>query len=254
MSDKDLQPTGETTEDHASDGDNSGNQNVSQESATVPREALLDERGKRQELEQQLQMTEQQLHIIRANQFQQQPTPQQPVQQEESDPFASLSDDDIVDGKTVKQVVRKAVTSAVTSATNNLKTYLTRSSAEALSLKQIQDEDSNYRQVINEHLPLILAEKPYLQDAIRNSSNRLQYMWDLTKERINKLERQAAAKRQQDTVNEAQKVKQNADKPKSISQAGGGGSGELSEVEKIKKMSPKEFAEYRRKLRNRGGG
>jgi hypothetical protein len=92
-------------------------------------------------------------------------------------------------------------------------------------------------QEIEAYLPEVLKQKPWLADAIEKAPNRYEAAADIIG--AYKPKEKSSAKR----------IVENASKPGNPSAMGK--TAQLSNVEKLKAMSPKEFREYRKQLLNR---
>jgi len=175
----------------------------------VPLSALEAERRKRQEVEAQARLYEQYL----AQQ-------QQPQTQEEDG-------DDLVTKKEYRQTVEQD---------------LNKAKREILEEAFVQGNPSAYQQV-NDYLPELIKQKPWVKDVVENAPNRGQRAWELIND-VYMPQQQAKQQKSQ----EAQRSVENTQKPGSPMIAGKSHVGSKVEYLRSIRGTP-DWDEYRSKLR-----
>lgn len=176
-----------------------------QEERTVPLTALEAERKKRQEAETQARLYE--LYL--------QQQQQQPQQQEEDG-------DDILTKNEYRQNISLAKREILEEAFH---------SSNPQAVKQIE-----------EYLPELIKQKPWIRDAVENAPNRWQRAWEMVSDFYPKPDSTSQKS------NDAQRIVENAQKPGSPTVAGK--SAAASKVEYMRSIrGTQEWDEYRSKLR-----
>ena len=196
----------ETVETHEST-ENTAETNVEAEKQ-VPLTALEAERRKRQEAEQQAQWLYQQMNAAQA-------------QYQTSLP--SKDDDEDEYTKEIKDSLRREVQ-------QEFKSY---------AEQQFLSQNPDATQALQEHLPRILQQKPWLADVIQSAPNRYARAMEIIND---------YAPRSAPILDSKRRIDENAQKPGSAQ--GVGKTSQLSKLEMLSKMSPKEFSEYRKRIRS----
>lgn len=174
----------------------------------VPLSALEAERRKRQEAEQQAQWLYQQMNAAQA-----QYKTQQPSQDDDEDEYT----------KEIKDSLRREV----------------RQEFKSYAEQQYLSQHPEATQALQEHLPRILEQKPWLTEVIKNAPNRYARAMEIIND---------YAPRSAPTPESRRRIEENAQKPGSPQ--GVGKTSQLSKLEMISKMSPEEFRDYRKRVRS----
>lgn len=172
----------------------------------VPLSALEAERRKRQEAEQQAQWLYQQMQAAQA-------TYKTPEPQEEEDEYTRE-----LDQRFTSKVEKKLQSFA--------EQQFVESRPEAVNL-------------IQEHLPQILKQKPWLAQTIQSAPNRYARALEIVND---------YAPRNTPPPDSRRRIEENAQKPGSPQ--GVGKTSQISKLEMLSKMSPQEFSEYRKRVRS----
>lgn len=189
----------------------------------VPLSALQAERENRQRMQEELELMRNHIELLRTT---------QPKAQEPKDEFSSLSDDDVL---TVGEAKR-----FISNLDNQYKMTI-----EELRMAQ---KHPDYEQVVRQHLPTVLKNKPYLANTLAKDPNRYQIAYDLAKEAA--MQKQASQQREIQRTEESQRIIENAQKTGSLSSLGR--DAPTQEPSNFKNMSDEDFLTFHR--RNLGLG
>jgi len=196
----------ETSHDEGQVADHNEAQNSPEMNFKAFREEIDQIKNERNELRQQLE-------LLRQNQYQQQ------SQQEESYLPDGVDEDDYVSAKQLKNILEQRE----------------QQYNERLMEMQFAQNHPDYNEVLEKYTRPLLQEKPHLLDGLRAASNKALYAYDLGKMAM---ERQNMATNSHQT-NNAARIVQNANKPATLS--GAGGSAPLRAAKDYSKMTREEF-------------
>ena len=226
---------------------------------TVPLDVVTSVRGELQQAKEQNRQLQARLQTIEMAQqfggFQQnpvqQPIQQQPVQQaappqgaQTPDPFQGLEDDEIVNVKDLRKIVGSLVQRGAPDAGKELEPI-----KQTLAQVMVQLQDPNYEQTIRTYLPDMINGNPYITQMIMRSPNRIMAALAVAKmsPRYASERGQQGQHGQQPIVQQQppdplvtlQQIIENASRPGSPAQMGGGGA--FSGNDRFRSMSDKDF-------------
>lgn len=171
MGETENNPTGETEssgqEQNAGEGeggqvaaDQNAQREPQEETASIPISVVQKMRQELKDAKDRAQKAEQQV-----NQASQQAPQKTAPAQESDDPLANLEDDDLLDAKTARKIVQQQ----------------SKQNQQAFSELQVRSQFQDYDDVIQNQLPKVIEEKPYLKEAIMSSQNPYVLAYELGK-------------------------------------------------------------------------
>lgn len=185
----------------------------------VPVSALQAERRERQALQDQFQMLQDHVNLMKAN-----PPEPTPPQQE----YDGMSDDDVLTVGEAKKFMSK----------------LQQNYQASVEEIRVQQKYSDYDTVVSKYLPDVIAKNPALKSTLQNDANRYELAYFLAKNSDSYREANKEVKKSA----EAQRIVENGQKAGSLSSVGS--TVPQSPMSSIKHMSDEEFM----KMANRNLG
>lgn len=185
----------------------------------VPVSALQAERRERQALQDQFQMLQDHVNLMKAN-----PPAPTPPQQE----YDGMSDDDVLTVGEAKKFMSK----------------LQQNYQASVEEIRVQQKYSDYDTVVSKYLPDVIAKNPALKSTLQNDANRYELAYFLAKNSDSYREANKEVKKSA----EAQRIVENGQKAGSLSSVGS--TVPQSPMSSIKHMSDEEFM----KMANRNLG
>jgi len=187
-------------------GQAAAGQGEQEETASIPVSVVQKMRQELKEAKDRANHAEQQAK--ETGQYQQS---QQPTQSAggDDDPLANMEDDDLLDAKTARKIVQKQ----------------TQQNKQALSEMQTRMKFPDYEDVINNHLPNLIEQKPYLRDAIMSSQNPYVLAYELGKGAKGDQAKQGQQSQQGTLEQQLDKYAQTPGSPSSTGSQGGPTSG-----------------------------
>ncbi|MFX0200993.1 MAG: hypothetical protein ACFFCW_33150 [Candidatus Hodarchaeota archaeon] len=220
-----------TDEDTATD-DKGQDQDQGQDSREQNFEAL---RGEVQELKNQNQLLQDQLELYRANVSMGQTQERRTETQAKDDAFGGMEDEDVLTVADAKKIfgAKEAQFS------------------EGLSEMRMAVLFPDYRNIVTQHLPNVLKNNPTLATALKDPVKyRHLIAYELAKTDPEFTKTTTGSQEEKGGESEADRIIKNAQKTKSVSQAGGGGGG-LSKLEMYATMSDEDFEKEIAKVKAR---
>jgi len=177
----------------------------------VPVSALQAERRERQALQDQFQMLQDHVNLMKANP----PEPAAPPQQE----YDGMADDDVLTVGEAKKFMSK----------------LQQNYQASVEEIRVQQKYSDYDTVVSKYLPDVIAKNPALKSTLQNDANRYELAYFLAKNSDSYREANKEVKKSA----EAQRIVENGQKAGSLSSVGS--TVPQSPMSSIKHMSDEEF-------------
>lgn len=166
---------------------------------------------------------EDQLQLLRNNQFQRAEKPQEQVRQPKM--FDGMDESDVPNVREIRSAWEQRESE-----------YQSR-----IEELQVQQMHPDYAEVIQKHLVPLIQSKPHLARSIQTAENKAMFAYELGLMAKQAQQQQAPVISEQPRVSEtAQRIVENARKPGTLSQTGGQGA--LSKADYYASMSDKDFA------------
>lgn len=227
------------------------------ETRQVPLSALMGVRDELKTYKEKSQSLESQIQQLRMQQqFYQQPAqPQVPEKQQNEDllnALEDLSDDDLIDKKTVARVV-KGLQDRISQPQDNRE-------IEGLKFElakvQLASKDKNYEATIKEYLPEIATQNPAIEQTLRAMPTRSQqlmaaYSFAIMNPRYRQATGQETQNPQPSLLEQLDRILENQGKPKNPALATGGGS-MIDGADRIATMSDAEFRAFKERVKAGG--
>ena len=212
-------------EGHAAGGEGEGEG----EGQTVPVSVVQSIREEMSQVKDQLQVAQDQIRLYQANAETRQAEGEGAGKKGEV--LTDMEDDDVITVADAKKLVAQVEAKV----------------DKVLGEVTLSSQKSDYAEVIQNHLPVVLRANPALIDAISTSKNPHLLAYEIGKQDPEYVKK-VAEKGQSEA---ARKAEENANKPGSASQAGGGGGG-LTKADQFEKMSDDDLEKHIESVKKKG--